>query len=133
MEEKQSYNFLVGLILGTMACLIIRYWQKSTQAEDGALDLLDRLKMAELKLREVRGKKESFKSAPLMEEPQTAVSPSPDNLQQIKGVGPVFAARLQKADIHTILEVANLSANRLAELLSIHPSRAERILVEASH
>ncbi len=129
MKEKQSYNFLVGLILGTMACLIIWYWQKSTQAEDGALDLLDRLKAAELKLRDIRDGKKKQPEPEL----NTAVSPSPDNLQQIKGIGPVFATRLQEAGIHTILDVAKLSANQLAELLAIHPSRAKRILVEAGN
>lgn len=46
-------NFLNGLLLGALFGLVVWYWQKSTSAEDGALDLLDRLAASEAKVREL--------------------------------------------------------------------------------
>jgi predicted flap endonuclease-1-like 5' DNA nuclease len=128
MKEKHSYNFLIGLILGTMACLIIWYWQKTTRAEDGALDLLDRLKVAETKLRQIGSGK--TKTAPHIDVPQTVIAA--DDLKQVKGIGPVFAERLASAGVHSFIQLAHLSAARLATILEIQPGRAERILAEVS-
>ena len=125
MKEKHSFNFLIGLIIGVLVALIAWYWQKSTRAEDGALALLDRLKDAEWKVWEMnKGRMRG----------ETAVSrtpPSPDDLQQVKGIGPVFVERLQNAGIVTFAELAALSADRLAEILAVQLGRAETILVEA--
>lgn len=49
-------NFLNGLLLGALFGLVVWYWQKSTSAEDGALDLLDRLAASEAKVRELAAK-----------------------------------------------------------------------------
>ncbi len=46
-------KFLTGLLIGTAAGLIIWYWQKSTSAEEGALAVLDRLAVAEARVREL--------------------------------------------------------------------------------
>jgi hypothetical protein len=35
-------NFLIGFLIAALVALIVWYYQKSTTAEDGALDLLDR-------------------------------------------------------------------------------------------
>ncbi|MEJ2746991.1 MAG: helix-hairpin-helix domain-containing protein [Anaerolineae bacterium] len=123
MKEKQSTNFLIGFILGAFICAVVWYWQKSTAADEGALDLLDR--MAELD-RELR-------------QPKTAVSPHPaipmpqaDDLQQVKGIGPVFDGRLRENGIHSIAQLAALSAEKLADLLEIGENRAEAILADAA-
>jgi len=125
MKEKHSFNFLVGIFIGVLVAMLVWYWQKSTRAEDGALALLDRLKDAEQKVREM-GLGRVWG--------ETAVSltpPAADDLQQVKGVGPVFAERLQGANITTFSELAALTADRLAQILEIRLGRAEAILVEA--
>jgi predicted flap endonuclease-1-like 5' DNA nuclease len=49
-------KFLTGLLIGTAVGLIIWYWQKSTSAEEGALAVLDRLAVAEARVRELEGR-----------------------------------------------------------------------------
>lgn len=49
MNQKLAKNFLLGFFISGLVWLIFWYWQKSTSAEDGALDLLDRLAVAEAK------------------------------------------------------------------------------------
>ena len=95
MKRKNSSNFLIGVIIGALVGAIIWYWQKSTSAEDGALALLDRLAAAERKLRELSMDLSGRSLG-------RAVVPEPtpraaDDLQQVRGIGPVFAERLQRA------------------------------------
>ena len=56
---------------------------------------------------------------------------TPEDLQQVKGIGPVFAKKLQAAGIETLGELTAVSPEKLAEVLSIPESRAETILIEA--
>lgn len=114
MEKKHSTNFLIGFILGALICVVVWYWQKSTAADEGALDLLDR--MAELD-RKLRGGEAAHQ---------------PDDLQQVKGIGPVFDGRLQAQGIVTIAQVAALPAEKLASLLAISEKRAKTILTETA-
>jgi hypothetical protein len=123
MKEKHSTNFLIGFIVGALICVIVWYWQKSTAADEGALDLLDRL--AELD-RKLRGGETavSIKSSPV-------ISAKPDDLQQVKGIGPVFDGRLQAEGITTIAQVAAMPVEVIANLLEISENRANTILTEA--
>ena len=45
--------FLIGFLIAGLTALIVWYYQKSTTAEDGALDLLDRYADAEARVREL--------------------------------------------------------------------------------
>lgn len=52
------------------------------------------------------------------EAPQPAAPPvaaAPDDLTEINGIGPVYAARLDGAGIKTFRELANADADRVAE------------------
>ena len=124
MKEKNSTNFVIGFILGALICLVVWYWQKSTAADEGALDLLDR--MAELD-RKLRG---GETAVPV--ESSRVISSKSDALQQVKGIGPVFDGRLQVEGITTIAQVAAMPATKLADLLGISEIRAKNILTEAS-
>ena len=124
MKEKNSTNFVIGFILGALICLVVWYWQKSTAADEGALDLLDR--MAELD-RKLRG---GETAVPV--ESSQVISSKSDALQQVKGIGPVFDGRLQVEGITTIAQVAAMPATKLAALLGISEIRAKNILTEAS-
>ncbi len=120
MSKKHSSNFTVGILLGVLVGLIIWYWQKSTSAEDGALDLLDRLAAAEARLRGMK--------RPVTERPSPL---PPDDLETVKGIGPVFARRLAASGIHRIVQLAATGEEQLADILQIRPGRAASILAEA--
>ena len=124
MKKKHSTNFLIGFILGALICVVVWYWQKSTAADEGALELLDRL--AEMD-RKVSGGARAVSPQPAIPVPKT----QPDDLQQVKGVGPVFDGRLQASGITTIAQLAALPASELAELLDIGEQRAAAILADA--
>ena len=123
MKKKLYSNFLIGFVISGLVWLIFWYWQKSTSAEDGVLDLLDRLAVAEAKVQAAQTRLAQF------QQEQTAVIPN--DLIEIKGIGPVFAQRLHEAQVATFTQVAALAAEQLAELLDIGPNRAADILAEA--
>lgn len=137
MRQKRIPNFMIGLLLGAMVALLVWYWQKSTSAENGALALLDRLAAAENKVRELQAQLVAAGRQALSERPAeivkapAAATAAPDDLQQVRGVGPVFADRLQQAGITTFSQLATTSAEELARVLGVSTSRAENILAEA--
>ncbi len=112
MKEKYTSNFLIGLLAGVFVAAIIWYWQKSTAADEGALELLDRMADMERQMRS---------AAPAM----------PDDLQQVHGIGPVFDGRLRQAGIETFAQLAALSPEKLADILDIGSNRAADILANA--
>lgn len=135
MFSKYSKNFSTGVIIGALICLLYWYWQKSTKAEDGALALLDRLKQADDRLQrayQAVADQELLEAAQESVAEETAVSPSNsvDDLTLVKGIGPVFAARLQQANITKIAQIAELQPEKLSEILNIASGRAEQILDE---
>jgi len=132
MKGKNSTRFLIGLLFGTMVCVVVWYWQKSTSAEDGALALLDRLAAAEARIRNLRAELAQARAGRRAEaEPAEAESVDADDLQQVRGIGPVFETRLRQAGIETIANLAGLTAARLAEILDVSAGRAEAILDQA--
>lgn len=136
MREKRIPNFMIGLLVGALVGLLLWYWQKSTSAENGALALLDRLAVAENKVRELQAQlaaaaSQAFSEQPAMHRKAPASSPEPDDLQQVRGIGPVFAERLHSAGIHTFAGLAGTSADELANILGVNTGRAQNILAEA--
>ncbi len=144
MRRGLSLTFFFGLLIGGMAALIIWYYQKSTSAEDGALALLDRLADIDRRWRQTRETPAAGANViPLripiqtpatdetpafLQRPVTAVD---DDLTRIKGIGDVFATRLQAHGINSVAQVKALSAAQLAGILQTTPSRAEAILASA--
>lgn len=142
MKERKSSIFLFGFIIGVLGALLYWYWQKSTAAEDGALDLLDRLAAAEARLQELRAELTAAlqKERPAETASATAVAEDVSapvateakaDVTMVHGIGPVFARRLQNAGIDTIEEVAATDMERLMEVLHISHRRASKILAEA--
>jgi predicted flap endonuclease-1-like 5' DNA nuclease len=145
MKQKHSVNFLIGLTIGGLLALLFWYWQKSTSAEDGALKLLDRLAETEKRVRLLKTEIASghppaptqASSPPVQTAPaaaaaaEHAAAPEAEDLTGIKGIGPVFQQRLHENGVRTIAAVRLLTAARLAEILQIAESRAERILTAA--
>ena len=146
MKEKQSFNFMIGLLIGGLVGLLFWYWQKSTSAEDGALALLDKLAATEKRVRQLKNelaqgglKPDALRTMPLpsrgAEVPSflSNKSESTDDLMQVKGVGAVFNGRLQQSGIDSFAKLKALSAEKLADILQIRLGRAENILAEANN
>jgi hypothetical protein len=53
MIKIRPSTFLIGFIIAGLTALFIWYYQKSTSAEDGALDLLDRYAQAQARIGEL--------------------------------------------------------------------------------
>ena len=137
MRKKRIPNFMIGLLLGALIGLLIWYWQKSTSAENGALALLDRLAAAESKVRELQAQlvnagRQALSQTPaeIVKAPAAAIE-APDDLQEVHGIGPVFAERLRGAGIDTFSGLAATGAAKLAQVLGVSIGRAESILAEA--
>ena len=149
MNQKHSFNFMIGLLIGGLAGLLFWYWQKSTSAEDGALQLLDKLAATERRARQL---KESLESGGVEPEALRHIALTPsgseipsflsrsradsgasDDLTEVKGIGAVFNGRLQKANIDGFAQLKGLSAETLADILQIRLGRAENILAEAQN
>lgn len=117
MQEKRSPNFLVGFFIGTLVVLLVWYWQKSTSAEDGALELLDRHAQSQARIRELErqtGERGATVAASDVASPETA-----DDLQEILGIGPTYARRLQEAGIRTYADLARQTPDHVREITGI--------------
>jgi predicted flap endonuclease-1-like 5' DNA nuclease len=128
MNKKSSPNFAIGFLIGLLLCIILWYWQKSTAAEDGALDLLERYAAMEKRVRHV-GERVTAAVPAINRQPEAP----PFDFVPIKGIGPVFNRRLHEAGITTLAGLTALTTDALAELLDIGPGRADAILAEAKN
>jgi predicted flap endonuclease-1-like 5' DNA nuclease len=63
--------------------------------------------------------------------PATTPRPDADDLSAIRGIGPVFKARLAAAGISRFDELATLDADRLAGLAGVAESRAREWIDQA--
>jgi predicted flap endonuclease-1-like 5' DNA nuclease len=123
-------RFVIGLLIGGLLGVIIWYWQKSTSAEDGALDLLDRLAVSEARTRDLERRLHRT-VAPAASEPdpippqQAAMvdsasddttTPEADDLQAISGIGPTYARRLQEAGIQTFADLAGATPSDIIQI-----------------
>lgn len=136
MGLKKTRYFLVGLTFSLLASAIAWYWYKATSAEEGALDLLDRLAATDARLRQLQAEVVPAENGALPYirlESNGKAQPGamPEDLQQVKGVGPVFAERLYAAGIVTLAALAALTPAQLVEVLGVAEWRAEAILQEA--
>lgn len=133
MKEKYGSNFLIGLLFGSLVVLLFWYYQKSTSAEDGALALLDRLAEAQARLRALQDERRAADGGRVTAVPVPSAAPpqAQDDLTRVKGIGPVFASRLQGANITSIAQLASLPAAQVMEILQVPEGRAVDILAAA--
>ena len=120
MKRKGSPNFLIGLLIGGLFALLFWYWQKSTSAEDGALDVLERLGEARRRIRELEV--ELASAAKRDDTPARRAVPSSaaaDDLELINGIGPTYARRLREAGIKTYVELTQQTPERLREITGL--------------
>lgn len=109
-------TFVTGLIIGLLVGWIIEwvidllYWRR----DEGVIQ--QRLIEAEEKI--------EFLEAALAERQSVVVAAPPpvirekDHLEQINGIGPVFAKRLNKAGIFTFAELAAETPERIREIIN---------------
>ncbi len=131
MDETRNSNFAIGFLIGLLLCVILWYWQKSTAAEDGALDLLEQYAATERQRH--LGEQARQTAVPLSPNaiPAPSVSEPPFDFTSIKGIGPIFNQRLHQADITTLASFLALSSDALTDLLDIGSNRAQAILADA--
>ncbi len=137
-------KFLVGLLIGGLLGIIIWYWQKSTSAEDGALSVLDSLAASDARVRDLEARlrmaaAETIVSPESTEidfvEPASAAEASEtraDNLQEIDGIGPTFAGRLEEAGITSFADLAGETPSGLMEITAVRSEQMAYSWIEAA-
>jgi polyhydroxyalkanoate synthase subunit PhaC len=118
MKKKHRTNFLLGAALGTLVCVIIWYWQKSTAADEAAVDLLDRLAETQAKLRRYA---ETAEFIPTKAVTGSEPSHPPYDWERINGIGPTYARRLRQAGIVALPDLAHASADHIREVVKLQP------------
>lgn len=125
MKRQGSSNFLIGLLIGGLFALLVWYWQKSTSAEDGALDVLERLGEARRRIRELEAELASASATfPSRVGITTVTSAYTDNLEAINGIGPTYARRLREAGIQTFSDLVEQTPERLREITGLRDWQA---------
>jgi predicted flap endonuclease-1-like 5' DNA nuclease len=122
MKKKHRTNFLFGAAFGLLVCAIIWYWQKST-ADEGALDLLDRLAETQAKIRRYAETAELIPPQPQAAQKPAAqpASYEPFDWERISGIGPTYARRLREAGILALPDLANANPDHIREVVKLQP------------
>lgn len=127
MKKSKGFAFWFGFFIAFMVGLAVWYWQKSTSADEGALDLLDELAKAKARIRELQGsggQKETavpthIDIAQRSTSVQALAPTQPDDLTAIRGIGPVYARRLQDAGIATFAALAAQEPEKIGQIVQI--------------
>jgi predicted flap endonuclease-1-like 5' DNA nuclease len=125
MHHIRRSTFFLGFLIASLVALIIWYYQKSTSAEDGALDILDRYQKSQLRVRDLEEQltatpNDRTKDANGRKDNLNATSPAEqeaDDLQQIPGIGPTFASRLAEDGITTYSRLSLMTADELRAIV----------------
>jgi predicted flap endonuclease-1-like 5' DNA nuclease len=136
-------KFLVGLLIGGLLGLIFWYWQKSTSAEDGALSVLDRLAASNARIRDLESRlrmasTEQAASPNLTEQIDLCAGAADgselaaENLQEIEGIGPTYARRLQDAGIYSFADLARQTPLRLMEITAVRSESTAKSWIDAA-
>jgi predicted flap endonuclease-1-like 5' DNA nuclease len=123
-------KFLVGILIGGLLGIIFWYWQKSTSAEDGALSVLDRLAASEAHVRELEARLRKVAADPTAPSKTTntidfsagmaaKAQETADDLQEIDGIGPTYAGRLQEGGVNTFAALANQTSEQIMEISGV--------------
>lgn len=135
MPGIRRSTFVIGFLIGALIAAIVWYYQKSTSAEDGALNLLDRLAQTQARVRDL----EQQAAAPeVVTSKEPAVSRSAatgaasDDLQLVPGIGPTYAQRLKDAGVTTYAALAALTSDQLRAIVGGRPNVSQWI-ADAQH
>jgi predicted flap endonuclease-1-like 5' DNA nuclease len=139
MHHIRRSTFFLGFLIASLIALILWYYQKSTSAEDGALDVLDRYLQSQLRVRDLEGKLDAIQTDQVNDpnvtnqKPNAASLPNhpADDLEQITGIGPTFARRLAEAGITTYSRLSQLTADQLREIVG-YRANVEQWIADAA-
>ncbi len=126
MGKNKGSTFFTGFVIGTLIVLLVWYWQKSTSAEDGALDLLDRYAQSEARMRELEGNGGVTPSAAVSSSRTTGAAGG-DDLQAIVGIGPTYAQRFASQGITSYAQLAQLSPDKAREMVGVSMKRTAEV------
>jgi predicted flap endonuclease-1-like 5' DNA nuclease len=104
-------GLFAGLIIGWVVEWVIdwRFWRREQPVDlDEESRLRRELETARLEINRLQSQ--------LASPPPTETTPT-DDLQDIKGIGQVFAKRLNDAGIYTFVQLSQLSPERLHEII----------------
>lgn len=118
MVENKRKSFWMGFFLALAGGVLVWYWQKSTSADEGALDLLDELAKVRANMREMQSSEKMEETAVAPPAQSTKAAPA-DDLTAINGIGPVYARRLQEAGIATFANLAAQDPERLSQIVQL--------------
>jgi polyhydroxyalkanoate synthase len=128
-------KFLVGLLIGGLLGIIFWYWQKSTSAEDGALNVLDRLAASEAHVRELEARlrmataestspSKTTTTHDLRSVTAAVAQQTADDLQEIDGIGPTYAQRLQDGGINSFADLAHQTIEQVMVMSGVRSEAA---------
>ncbi len=126
MGKNKGSTFFTGFVIGTLIVLLVWYWQKSTSAEDGALELLDRYAQSQARLRAIESNGGVVPS-PVVETGRAAGATGSDDLQAIVGIGPTYAQRFASHGITTYAQLAELSPDKAREMVGVSMGRTAEV------
>lgn len=126
MTKTKGANFWLGFWLGAALCVLIWYWQKSTSADEGALNLLDELAHTQAKLHTAQMVPDTAPEPAAAAKPTAQPQPvaAPDDLTVIRGIGPVYARRLQEAGVRTYADMAAQTPEKVAQIVGLRDWQA---------
>lgn len=105
--------YLVGIGAAALTLDVARRWIKKRQQEAKTMDATEIPVVATTETYQETRRYPSPEPAPPR---ATTAAPKPDDLTEIKGIGPTFARRLAEAGITTYAAVAAASADHLREV-----------------
>jgi predicted flap endonuclease-1-like 5' DNA nuclease len=103
MKDKNVSSFWIGFVISIVAIAAF-YWYYRQNPEAFASSELSRLLWGESE---------------------------PESLETIRGIGPVYAQRLQEAGIRTFADLAAATAGQIDEILGRHQPQAAEWIAEA--
>lgn len=127
MGKNKSSTFFTGFVIGTLIVMLVWYWQKSTSAEDGALDLLDRYAESQARLRKLESNGDAASSVAGSSSRMSETAGGKDDLQAIVGIGPTYAQRFASHGITSYAQLAALSPDKAREMVGVSMKRTAEV------
>ncbi len=113
--------FVIGLIVGWLVEWFIdwRFWRRDDKSGAADPDWQIKLNKAETTIRDLEHQlQKALSREPEVVFKEVAVIKEKDQLEKIKGIGKVFAGRLNEAGVFTFADLAALSAERAHEIIN---------------
>ncbi len=118
-------SILTTFVIGAIAGGVIKWQIDRYRGHQNQEQLRQDLIVAKAKISQLQTELETEASPASKAAPASKATPK-DKLDQIKGIGPVFAQRLNQAGVLTLADLAELTPERVREIVS--PGKAESII-----